>query len=246
MPAPAPTSLNQSTSAHPSENQSLVLPPITKSVSVPSELMHAGESHLLGNSTPPLNENSPAQSSSTNLGQPLCNLRTHSYEPIFTAHPLAIRSGADINDLHLDDGVPAEGSPQIYNPAMPPTTAIKAPHFHHRSVSLPGPRQDHQSPPVGHITPPPVFHTATSVNQDQFKAGQSVTPPLPTPASTSIPPTSLSAGKTPKVLSPVPSHRKVSTEILQDFDDEEGLNKTMDAFQDVINKYQDILQVLYV
>lgn len=275
---PTPPIVNQNATFH---TPQLGLPPITKSISVPSELMHAGEPHVVEKLTPPLSGNSSTENVSTNLGQPLCSLRTHAYEPVVTAHPLAIRSGADINDLHLDDNGQSERIPQIYNPLSPPTTGNTPPlenvplTFHHRSLSLPGPKHEHINPPIGHITPPPTLNSSNSgsttppvapvnstlpftagqptinqslppSNQDPTKGGQSATPPPLAASTISTPPISLSAGNTPRILSPVPNHPKLNDEFLQDFDDEEGLKKTMDAFQDVINKHQDKLQVLYI
>ena len=290
IPAPSvPLFSSQNLTPNTSESGHLALHPIIKSASVPSELMHAGEPPVTGKTAPPSSNNLLPNSTSTNLGQPLCSLGTHSYEPIVPAHPLAIRSGPDINSVQLDESLPTETTPQIFNPAVPATT-VGAPQlenvhgaFHHRSLSFPGPKHEHMHPPVGHITPPPRLQHMTSdcgtprtfttpalqsatipaqfavvqsltpphfavsgtTNQAPLTADQSVTPPHPVTRTTATPPMSLSAGNTPKLLSPVSQHKKLSTDDFEDFDEEEGLKKTMDAFQDVIDKYQDKLQVCF-
>ena len=186
---------------------------------------------------------------SGNLGQPLFDLKNHSFEPVRTAH--SIRSNAVIGDRldHEDSHV----EPQIFHPIAPPTTTVP-------SV----PSYQAQPQPIqalGHATPPPplgchampplypaqcqssiqaIIPTQGNGGVNQPLPGQSMTPPPP-PGNHISHAGSLSAGSTPRSVSPF--SQETSGDTSSSVDDKEGLKITMNALQDVINKLQDTLEV---
>ena len=193
---------------------------------------------------------------SGSLGQPLFDLKDHSFEPVRTAPFHSIRSNAEIGD-HCDDHHSDNhtcSSPQIFHPITPPvTTAPSVPSYQATQPAAlplghvtPPPLLQYQ-PPVGQVTPPlyhvhrhsPVPPTVPSQGTG-VPPVHSTTPPLP--PGNHIPPTgSLSAGNTPRSTSP--SSQEKNGNAVSAMDDSQGLKVTMDALQDVINKLHDTLEV---
>lgn len=187
---------------------------------------------------------------SGNLGQPLFDLKNHSFEPVRTAH--SIRSNAVIGDRldHEDSHI----EPQIFHPIAPSITA---------APSVPSYQAQPQPiPPVGHATPPPPFGCRAMpplypaqcqspiqaiiptqgngvLTGNQPLPGQSMTPPPP-PGNHISHAGSLSAGSTPRSVSPF--SQETSGDTSSAVDDNTGLKITMNALQDVINKLQDTLE----
>lgn len=193
------------------------------------------------------------------LGQPLFDLKDHSFEPVRTAHLHSIRSTAEIGDHLIDDHHDHHASPQIFHPITPPvTTAPSVPSYEATSpavpplghVTPPPPLPYH--PPVGHVTPPPLYpvHGQSPIPPtipiqgggvaNQLPPVHSMTPPPP-PGNRVVLAGSLSAGNTPRSTSP--SGAENNGDSVHAVDDKEGLKITMDALQDVINKLHDTLEV---
>lgn len=125
------------------------------------------------------------------------------------------------------------------------------------------------NPPVGHITPPPpplnprtMSPLPSSNPQPQFPVSQMmppvignsadmvghITPPPPPPPPTCLTPPMLSSANgsnhtTPRSSSPPNQDKDSSDDSGNEMDDEEGLKATLDALQDVIDKYQESLSV---
>lgn len=239
----------------------------TRSISTPSftDAVTSNTSQGSVNSTQAVNSSTvhakSTENISGNLGQPLFDLKNHSFEPVRTAPLHSIRSTAEISD-HLDDHHDIHGSPQIFHPIAPPvTTAAAGPNYPEGPLLTqpsipplghvtPPPPLPYQ-PPVGHITPPlyPVHgqspippavspHGNGVVNHPP--PGHSMTPPPP-PGNHVTPPASLSAGNTPRSTSP--SGQEKNDDSVDSMDDQEGLKVTMDALQDVVDKLKDTLEV---
>lgn len=232
----------------------------TRSISTPSftDAATSNASQATVNSSQSLNSPTVHAKStnnlSGNLGQPLFDLKNHSFEPVRTAPLHSIRSTAEISD-HLDDHHDSHSSPQIFHPITPPVTTAaglvlaqpSVPPLGHVTPPPPLPYQ----PPVGHVTPPlyPVHGQSPTppavapngngvVNHSP--AGHSMTPPPPL-GNHVTPPASLSAGNTPRSTSP--SGQEKNSDSLNSMDDQEGLKVTMDALQDVVDKLKDTLEV---
>lgn len=255
------------TTTSPLVNCNLMAPSIptmfTRSVSTPSftDAGTASSSDASVNLTQSINPpGAHASAKSTenlsgNLGQPLFALKDHSFEPIRTAPLHSIRSTAEISD-HFDDH---HSSPQIFHPATPPVTKATAMPSYQDNPLLTQP----SIPPLGHVTPPPslpsqppvghttppLYHRQSPVPGTKLPQGNGVavhppmghsgTPP-PLPGNHISPSASLSAGSTPRSMSPSGEEKNVVTS--SSVDDQEGLKITMDALQDVINKLQDNLE----
>ena len=123
------------------------------------------------------------------------------------------------------------------------------------------------NPPVGHITPPPpplnprtMSPLPSSNPQPQFPVSQMmppvtgnsadmvghITPPPPPPTCLTPPMLSSANGSnhtTPRSSSPPNQDKDSSDDSGNEMDDEEGLKATLDALQDVIDKYQESLSV---
>ena len=244
----------------------ILSPPIpatfTRSISTPSfsngTVTNAGQTpHSPHNANSGTVHAKSTDNLSGNLGNPLFDLKDHSFEPVRTAPLHSIRSTAEIGD-HLDDHHDNHGSPQIFHPITPPVTiAPSVPSYPATQPSVPPlghvtpPPPLPYQPPVGHVTPPlypvhahspvpPTIPTQGSGVAKQLPAVHSMTPPPP-PGNHIAPSVSLSAGNTPRSTSP--SGQDKNGDSVSVMDDKEGLKVTMDALQDVINKLQDTLEV---
>ena len=234
-------------------------------------------------------QTSIVQPSEKLIGQPLFDLKNHSYDPVVTAPLHSIRSTAEISD-QCDDHHD-HTSPQIFHPVIPPVTTNSIINSYQEGtiVTQPCPPSLHASPQIFNpittpITPPVTTGNMASTYQDggtlpqpglspslpcQAPVGLAtplygtlgqnctvgstqviggmprlpgghMTPP-PDPACHVVPPTSLSAGSSPRSSSPS-SHEKDFDET-SFMDDKQGLKMTMDALQDVISKLHDRLEV---
>ena len=150
----------------------------------------------------------------------------------------------DHEDSHIE--------PQIFHPIAPSiTTAPSVPSYQ---------AQPQPIPPVGHASPPPplgcrampplypaqcrspiqaIIPTQGNEMVNQSLPGQSMTPPPP-PGNHISHAGSLSAGSTPRSVSPFSQETRVDTS--SSVDDNTGLKITVNALQDV-NKLQDTLEV---
>ena len=106
---------------------------------------------------------------------------------------------------------------------------------------------------VGHVTPPPYQSPAvtpvTNPTQPPFPIGQGMPLPVghvtPPPPKALTPPvvSSTNGSKSSSPRSGSPANQESSDDSGTEMDDEEGLKATLDALEDVIDKYQDSLSV---